>query len=242
MKHLAWLIFLTAIAFAASPFVSDGFNGFTPGQFPVPQDNPPVQPAGWAFSIWGVIYIWLIVATGFGAVARPYARDWDLCRPSVLMTLGIGVFWIPVANLSVPWATAMIWAMLAFAVLAMLLSPRADRWLMAEPLGLYAGWLTAASSVSVGLILGGYGVVGEQAAALIGLALALAIALAVQNRRPGILAYPAAVIWALSGVAAQNLTPVNLPVLGLTVTGMILLALAAWRPLRQASVGAEDDA
>ncbi|MDQ2093303.1 hypothetical protein [Rhodalgimonas zhirmunskyi] len=241
MKQFAWLIFFTAIAFAASPFFSDGFNGFTAGQFPVPQDNPPVQPAGWAFAIWGVIYLWLIIGTGFGAIARPYARDWDLARPSLLVTLGIGVFWIPVANLSVPWATVMIWAMLIFAVLAMLLSPREDRWLMAEPVGLYAGWLTAASCVSIGLMLAGYGIVSEQAAALIGLGIALVIALAVQYRRPGVLAYPVAVIWALAGVVAKNLTPVNLPVLGLAVLGMILLALAAWRPARSEKTGATSD-
>ena len=57
--------------FAASPFLSEGFNGFAPDQFPVPQDDPPVQPAGYAFSIWGVIYLWLIVGTGFGGEEPP---------------------------------------------------------------------------------------------------------------------------------------------------------------------------
>lgn len=30
----------------------------------MPQVDPPVQPAGWAFSIWSEIYLWLIVSAG----------------------------------------------------------------------------------------------------------------------------------------------------------------------------------
>ena len=49
-----------------------GFGGFDANQFPVPQVNPSVQPAGYAFSIWG---LGLFVAdcrlrsTGFGNTA-----------------------------------------------------------------------------------------------------------------------------------------------------------------------------
>jgi len=51
----AILLFTAAIAFAISPFLVDGFNGFAPDQFPIPQIDPPAQPAGYAFSIWGLI-------------------------------------------------------------------------------------------------------------------------------------------------------------------------------------------
>jgi len=74
-RAFAILTFAAALAFAVAPFVSEGFNGFAPDQFPVPQDAPPIQPAGYAFSIWGVIYLWLIVATGFGLVRRADAPD-----------------------------------------------------------------------------------------------------------------------------------------------------------------------
>jgi hypothetical protein len=45
----AVLTLLAAIAFLLSPLLSSGFNGFSPGQFPIPQIDPPVQPAGYAF-------------------------------------------------------------------------------------------------------------------------------------------------------------------------------------------------
>ena len=60
-RYLPHLTLLFAILFALSPLASDGFNGFKPDQFPVVQERWPVQPAGWAFSIWGLIYLGLIV-------------------------------------------------------------------------------------------------------------------------------------------------------------------------------------
>ena len=58
-RKTSLLVLLAALAFALSPLLSSGFNGFAPDQFPIPQDNPPVQPAGYAFAIWGLIYLWL---------------------------------------------------------------------------------------------------------------------------------------------------------------------------------------
>ena len=70
------LILLLAIAFALSPLASDGFNGFTREQFPVVNAFWPVQPVGWAFSIWGVIYLWLIAGCVVGVWRARHAPDW----------------------------------------------------------------------------------------------------------------------------------------------------------------------
>ncbi len=45
------------LAFFAAPFLTEPFSGFRDDQLPVPQSNPPLQPAGYAFAIWGVIYL-----------------------------------------------------------------------------------------------------------------------------------------------------------------------------------------
>jgi hypothetical protein len=68
---------------------------------------------------------------------------------------------------------------------------------------LYGGWLTAASFVSIGLLLAGYGIVGEVVAAVIALVLALCFALYFQ-RRLGIWTYGVAVSWGFSGITAAN--------------------------------------
>ena len=66
MHFKAILAFITAVIFALSPlFVSD-FAGFGPHQFPIPQIDAPINPARYAFAIWGLIYFWLVVSMGFG--------------------------------------------------------------------------------------------------------------------------------------------------------------------------------
>lgn len=197
------LTLLAALAFVLSPLVSGSFGGFDASAFPVPQEEPPVQPAGYAFAIWGVIYLWLLVHAAFGAWARRGDPAWAPTRLPLTISLAVGAFWIPVANASPLWATLMIWVMLLPALAALLAAGRADRWLLRVPLGLYAGWLTAASCVSVGLVLAGWGIVGQVAAAWIALALAAAIAAAAIRGGAG-LAYAGAAAWAFVGVAVQN--------------------------------------
>ena len=231
-RAIAILTFVAAIAFAVSPLLSRGFNGFAPDQFPVPQIDAPIQPAGYAFAIWGVIYLWLIAGAAFGLLARADAPDWRAGRVPLLVSLAVGSTWIAVAQMSVTAATVLIWVMLAGALAALLRAGIRDRWLQREPVGAYAGWLTAASCVSIGLVLAGYGVTSGTVAACIGLGLALAIAAAVLRARPDSVAYPAAVIWALVGVIVSNLAPVNGVVLGLAGLGIAYLGAAMLRQLR----------
>ena len=150
MRELApALALLAALAFAVSPLLSAGFNGFEPGQFPVPQDDPPVQPAGYAFSIWGLIYLWLIAGAAIGFLRHAQAPGWQAMRPALILSLGAGAFWLPLAQVSVLWATALIVFMLITALAALLLAGREDRLWLREPIGLYAGWLTGVQRVEV---------------------------------------------------------------------------------------------
>jgi hypothetical protein len=122
----------------------------------------------------------------------------------------------------------LIWLMLAGALLALFAAPRGERWLLQAPLALYAGWLTAASCVSVGLMLGGYGVMSEPLAAVAALALAVLIAGAVQLALPYAPEYGAAVLWALIAVVVANLP--DAPVLaGLAGVGAALIGGAMLR-------------
>ena len=203
--------FLTvaAVLFATVPFVVP-FDGFEPTNFPVPQDDPPVQPAGYAFSIWGPIYLWLLVHALYGLVKRSDMALWDAPRWPLTGSLVIGAAWLPVAQTAPLPATAMIWAMLALALLALLRTPaEAERWLLRAPVALYAGWLTAASWVALALAGAGYGVgqaagLGETGWAWIGLSGALVTALAVTRLVQAVPLYTLGVVWALVGVAVAN--------------------------------------
>lgn len=219
-------VLVAALAFAASPFFAAGFNGFEPSQFPVPQDDPPVQPAGYAFSIWGLIYLWLIAGAAFGLLRRRDEEDWQPARPLLTLSLAIGATWIPAANASVPLATVLIWAMLGTALWALFRVGDEDRVWQLSPVAIYAGWLTAASSVSVGLVLAGYGFMAGTPAALVALAIGLAIALTVQYRLHRAPEYGLTVIWALVAIIVSNTQPANIAVIGLAVLGIAaILAL-----------------
>ncbi|MCZ7675558.1 MAG: hypothetical protein M5U35_06405 [Roseovarius sp.] len=220
----AILTLTAALAFALSPLTTTGFNGFRPDQFPLPQIDPPAQPAGYAFAIWGVIYLWLIAGTGFGLLARAEAPDWDRPRWPLFVSLTIGATWIPVAQLSPVWATVLIWVMLATAVTALLSGGRDDRFWLSGPIALYAGWLTAASCVALALVLAGHGIMGQQAAAIAMIALALAIGAGVLTARPDTPEYALSLGWALIAVMAGNLEPRNIPVLVLCAAGIAVLA------------------
>ncbi len=231
----AVLTLLAAVAFLLSPVFSSGFNGFSPDQFPIPQDDPPVQPAGYAFSIWGLIYLALLAGAVFGVFKRAEDAGWDAMRWPLIASLAVGAAWIPVANRSVFGATILIWIMLATAVLALRAAGTGDRLLLRTPIALYAGWLTAASCVSIGLVLAGYGWLGGTAAAVLCIALALVIAVTVLVARRDSPEYSLAVIWALVGVIVSNLEPVNWPVLALSGAGIVALGAVASRSLARAA-------
>jgi len=201
----AGLVLAAALAFVGSPLLSGGFGGFDPEQFPAPQDEPPVQPSGYAFSIWGIVYVWLLMHAGAG-LGPERRRDsaWDATRTPMIVSLAIGAIWIPVAKASPPWATALIFTMLAGALLALWRGRGTDRWTLTGPLGLYAGWLTAASFVSLGITAAGFGL-GPSATgwAWIAILAALGVAVAIQwaTRAPF---YAVAVAWALAAVTVRN--------------------------------------
>lgn len=219
---LALLTFAFVALFALSPLASDGFNGFTPTQFPVVQDFWPVQPAGYAFSIWGVIYLWLTLGAGFGLWKRARDPEWQAMRKPLILSLGIGIFWIAAANAVPVMATVMIWAMAVFAIAAWMRAGPNDAMWQLRPVGLYAGWLTAATGVATGVVMGGYGLLSAQAAAILSLVGVLAVALWVQGRRDD-WAYPVAVVWALLGVIVANIPSANWPVIGLATLGIAAL-------------------
>jgi hypothetical protein len=200
----AVLVAVAALAFATAP-AAFPFAGFDPDLFPVPQDDPPVQPAGYAFAIWGPIYLWLLTSAAFGVVRRGDAPEGDPPRWPLAGSLAVGAAWLPVAQTSAVWATVLIWVMLILALVALLRTPATDRWLLRAPLALYAGWLTAASWVSIGLTGAGFAIVlGQYGWAVVGLLGALATAGAVLWRLPGLPAYAVPVAWALVAVAVAN--------------------------------------
>lgn len=201
----ALILLLATLAFGVAPFITPPFTGYDPGLFPVPLDRPFIQPAGYAFAIWSVIYLWLILHAVFGIWRRHDHPAWAPPRPALTLAVLIGAAWLWIAGQSAIWGTVTIWLMAGAALTAFLRAPMdPDRWLLSGPTAIFAGWLTAAAAVSTGVLIAGHGLMSNTGSALAMLALVLAIALVVQVRKPRMPVYGLTVVWALGGVIAAN--------------------------------------
>lgn len=234
MQTNALILALATLAFGLAPFLGPSFTGYDPAQFPVRIDRPAIQPAGYAFAIWSVIYLWLVLHAGFGLWKRPESPAWDRVRWPLIVAVGIGTVWQAIALQSAVWGTVTIWIMAAGALAAFLRAdPATDRWLLSGPTAIFAGWLTAASAVSTGVLVAGLGWLGDTVAAAAMLALVLAIAVTVQLRRPAMPVYGLTVIWALVGVIAANWGE-QMVVAGAAAVGVLVMLAALAQGRRRA--------
>ncbi|MBX3477637.1 MAG: hypothetical protein KF910_08515 [Brevundimonas sp.] len=219
--------------------------GQTQAEFAADSDAT-LRVAGYAFSIWGLIYLGLLVYAVRQALPRTGESDilGRLGWPSVVALLGIG-WWIVAAAADWEWATvvlifgsvaALAGAMLANAETIRLL-PRgdADRWMTVLPLSLLAGWLTIAAPLNLITVLTGN---GQLPGVLPPTAWALLVGVMVTGMglfgawRMRLLSYPLPIAWGLLGafVAEQERNPaLAFPILGLAV---LTLVGGLWLSLR----------
>jgi len=221
----AMIVLLATIAFGIAPFVTPPFSGYAPSLFPVQIERPSIQPAGYAFSIWSVIYLWLFLHAGYGVWKRVSDPAWQRVRLPLTVALLTGAVWLAIAGVSAIWGTITIWIMAVGAILAFLRAdPGQDRWLLSGPTAIFAGWLSAAAAVSTGVLISGYGWLTDTEAAVAMLAVVLALAVTLQMRQRQMPVYGLTVIWALLGVVVAN-WQLNLTVAVLAGSGILIMAI-----------------
>ena len=229
VRGKATLLLFATLAFAGGSLLTSDFGGFDPNRFPIPQENPPLQPIGFAFSIWFPIYLWLIAGAVFGLTRRKLHPEWNAYRIPLIVSLVIGAPWIEVAKVSPLWSTVMIWVMLAGALLSLYLAPKEDFWWARGPVGLYAGWLTAASCVGTSVLLAGYGILSAQAAAIcllvVSLLMTVTVILTTENYTP---TYSCSVLWALVGIIINSVMFSNEVMVFLAGVGVIVVGFTTW--------------
>jgi hypothetical protein len=96
----ALILLLATLAFGVAPFVTPPFTGYDPALFPVRIDRPAIQPAGYAFAIWSVIYLWLIVHAVYGLWQRAAAPAWGPSRLPLAAAVLVGAEWLSIAGAS----------------------------------------------------------------------------------------------------------------------------------------------
>ena len=90
MRTLPILTLLATVAFVAAPAVTPPFMGYAPDQFGVLIVRPAIQPAFYAFAIWGVIYPWLMAQAAFGLWRRADDPAWQPSRLPLLAAVVLG--------------------------------------------------------------------------------------------------------------------------------------------------------
>jgi hypothetical protein len=196
-----------------------------------------ITPAGYAFSIWGLIYLGMILFSIYQALPSQAANPHFLrTRTIYIASCAANCAWIYF------WLHERIW--LAAAVLFILLAALifininlkganslAETWLARVPFGIYFGWVTVAAILNAAVALVFAGVEASNAAATAWACVLIVVAavLGVLIRWKLALAiYPIAVAWALTGIAVKQSGKTL--IVTLCAFGVVALLIAFFTP------------
>lgn len=202
------------------------------------QGDQTLRAAGYAFSIWGLIYLGLAAYATYQltpASETPTLRA--VAWPSVVAIAGCGA-WILASAFNLQWSGVAIIVISAAAMVAGLMRARADaptfrdKLLVVWPLSLLAGWLTVASAINILTVLTAQGIIGPGLTwAVIGTATVLLVGGFVGWRLRSAV-YLGPVIWGLIGVYVAEQADKPLAA-WLAAGAALLLALEAAATLRK---------
>jgi hypothetical protein len=211
-------------------------NGLTTGEI---SDRFQVffVPAGYVFSIWGLIYLGLLLFAVYQAL--PAQRENPrLRRVGYLFALSsaANIAWLFLWHFErFPWTLV---AMLGILVSLILIYLRleigrsavrpAERWLVRVPFSIYLGWITVATIANVTSLLDylgwkGWGI-SPEAWTVIVLIVALGIASAVSLTR-GDVAYLLVLIWAFAGIGVKHAATPPVATAAWVTTALVALML-----------------
>jgi benzodiazapine receptor len=190
-------------------------NGLTTGEI---SDRFDVYfvPAGYVFSIWGLIYLALIAFAVYQAL--PAQRENPrLRRVGYLFVLSClaNVAWLFLWHYEIFPLTLVAMVVLLLSLIGIYLRlgigrtpvPAAEKWLVRVPFSIYLGWVTVATVANATSLLdylqwNGWGV-SPEVWAVIMLVVGAAIASAVGLTR-GDVAYMLVIVWAFAGIAVKH--------------------------------------
>ncbi len=205
-------LLVLAVLFALGVPALQAFTGFglDQRQFADAGDET-LRAAGWAFSIWGVIYAGLIAHAALQLFGRNREPLFRALSPSILAIAGCGA-WIIASALDARWASIAIILMCAGSALWALLRVRGqansgiEHALGVWPIALLAGWLLPASALNILTVLTAEGLIVEAARTPMAIggiaAVTVAAVLVLRSRASAVYAIPVA--WGLIGVFAAE--------------------------------------
>jgi hypothetical protein len=231
LNILAFVIMVIVNGLAGSTTI---IGGKTTAQ--ISDANPTlITPAGYVFSIWGIIYVLLGIFVVFQAL--PYLKAGEF-RKKVgwLFIIGcaLNVIWLFLWQFEHLVLSVVVMFLLLLTLISIYLRvgigkaavSMREKLAFHVPFSVYLGWITIASianvaSTLVSLNWDGFGISPETWAALT-VIIALVINLLIILIRKDV-AYTLVIIWALVGIAVKQIS--NRNIVMITETGVILLAI-----------------
>lgn len=211
---------LIAIGFAATVVVNflattGKINGVNTAV--ISDANPTLfTPEGYTFSIWGIIYLLLLVYVLVQLFSSSLGKDSRMSAIAnwFIVSSAANVGWIFAWQYSQFTLTVILMAILLFSLLRILsLLKGAERTLtnlfsLELPFGLYAGWITVATIANVSVFLLDIGWTGFSIPWYLWMVIVLLVAaiIAISATRATLnVAYPAAILWGLTGILTRYL-------------------------------------
>lgn len=194
-------------------------NGYTTGQLSDRYPNLFV-PAGFTFSIWGIIYLLLLVF-----IIYQIRNWWSKHRLDMSFVQRIGPWFFVSCLANASWIIAWHYVQPALALLIMLMilgsliiiylrlgigqmdSPPTSFWAVKLPFSIYLGWITVATIANITTVLVDFGwrggPISEATWTIIMISIAAVLGLLVLYRRSDI-AYVGVLIWAFFGIYSKR--------------------------------------
>jgi len=190
-------------------------NGQTTGEV---SDSFPTlfTPAGYVFSIWGLIYLGLVAFVWYQAVRSRQNTDL-LTRigPWFAISCALNVVWLVLWH----WEQLPLTEVAMIGLLASLIAiymrlgigrrqvPALEKWLVHTPFSVYLGWISVATIANTSILLytlkwGGWGI-PEEIWTILVIMVAAGLGIAMTLLR-GEIAYPLVIVWAAIGIVVAH--------------------------------------
>jgi hypothetical protein len=204
-------------------------------------------PAGYVFSIWGIIYLGLIGYTVYQALPDQRVREVHRkIGPAYLVSAAANCMWIFLWHyeqfpLTILVMLALLGCLIAIYAWTVGLARigAGDRWLVRVPFSIYLGWITVATVANATSLLdylqwGGWGI-PALGWFLVLLVVASLIGAAFGWLRADV-AYVAVLVWAFTGIAAKHSDNTTVALASNAAAAVVAIVLVAgWLRLRRAT-------
>jgi uncharacterized membrane protein (UPF0136 family) len=203
------------------------------------QNQTPAVPISFAFSIWGVIFAGSLAFAIFGLLPQNGQNKlWQRVALLAALLFGLNTLWelyVPLRNLD--WGAFIIIAAAAATAITIVLRiaawptplTRGERWCIAVPFPIFAGWLSAATFVGLPstLVWAQFTAIDPRsdliAIAAVAGATLLACAVIMASRA---LPYALTISWALTGVIIANIIRDNRPMIVVAAAIAMVIVIA----------------